>query len=57
MADDLGRISTAQKPWPDGTMVVPVWFVPQEAAAQLYQQLRIGGYSLQQAEDVRDIIE
>ena len=35
--------------------VAPVWFVPQEAAAQFYQELRAAGYALQQLEYAKDI--
>ncbi len=35
--------------------VAPVWFVPQEAAAQFYQELRAAGYALQQVEYAKDI--
>jgi hypothetical protein len=37
--------------------VVPVWFVPQEAAAAFYQELRAAGYAVQQSEYLKDVIE
>ena len=59
--DDLGHIHTVQRLMPqmvgEGARmsVAPVWFVPQEAAAQFYQELRAAGYALQQVEYAKDI--
>jgi RHS repeat-associated protein len=61
--DDLGRIRTIRMSLPEVTeagdyaRVVPVWFVPDEYAAQFYQMLRIGGYGVQQSEHVKDLIK
>jgi hypothetical protein len=63
IVDDLGRINTVQRLLPQmagegGRMsVVPVWFVPQEAAAAFYQELRAAGYAVQQSEYLKDVIE
>ena len=37
--------------------VAPVWFVPDQQAAQYYQMLRVGGYGMQQSEHVKDLVE
>ena len=63
IVDDLGRIQTVQRLMPqmagEGARmsVAPVWFVPQEAAAQLYQELRTAATALQQVEYAKDITE
>jgi hypothetical protein len=61
VVDEFGRIETKLmgilRPDQGLTRVQPVWFFPDKGAVLDYQALRVFGYTLQQAEYAKDIME